>query len=249
MMMDDIRTSDSLKATALSWGIVLEDELCEFILAARDMVKEDYADVEIEAVEEQISLCTKMNRGVDFRISINHEEPDEVRLSAMMMSFTEKQAAIVAKKIVEGTFIYNYLGLEITLAVDKTAKGDRRLAMNYTAYICTGQVDQALGELGFIILLFTEEINQAIRAAEGIMTGGRYKVILQEIDDNRKIRVIKAVKDSAGMTLRQAKAVVWTRGVVAVESYEEAVRIRDCIRDAGATAEIIDTAEDVYSVD
>ena len=245
MTIDDIGTGDRLRAVALSRGIVLEDELCEFILAARDMVEEDYAGVEIEAAEEQVSLCTKMNRGIDFRISINNEEPDEIRLSAVMMPFTEKQAAIIAKKIVEGTFINNHLGLEITLAADRTAEGDRRLAMNYTAYICTGQVDQALGELGFIMLMFTEEINQAVRAAEEIMAGGRYKVVLQETDDNRRVRVIKAVKDSAGMTLRQAKAAVLTRGVVAAESYEKAVRIRDGIRAAGATAEIFDTTGDL----
>ena len=243
--LDNIETCESFRAAAFSKGVVLEEELCEFILAARDMVGEGYADVEIEASEEQVSLCTKMNEEVDLRISINIEEPDEVRLSASMICLTEKQAAIIAKRIVEGVFISNHLGLEVTLPGDRAAKGNRRLVMNYTAYICTGQVDQALGELGFIALMFKEEINQAICAVEAIMTGGRYKVVLQDVDDNRLIHVIKAVKDSANLTLRQAKATVRSRGVIAVESYEEAVMIRDVINAAGAMAEIVDTSEDM----
>ena len=47
------------------------------------------------------------------------------------------------------------------------------------------------------------------------------------------------------MTLRQAKATVRSRGVIAVESYEEAVMIRDVINAAGAMAEIVDTSEDM----
>lgn len=242
---DKIETSESLRAAAFIKGVVLEEELCEFILAARDMVGEGYADVEIKVSEAQVSLCIKMNEGVDLRISVNTEDPDEVRLSASIMRLTEKQAAIIAKRIVEGAFINNYLGLEVTLPGDRAAKGNRRLAMNYTAYICMGQIDKALGELGFITLMFKEEINQAIRAVAAIMTDGRYKVILQGVDDNRLINVIKAVQDSADLTLRQAKAAIWSRGVIAVESYEEAVMIRDCINAAGATAEIVDTYENV----
>lgn len=245
MTREDIETSERLRAAALSEGVELDDELYEFILAALDIIGEYNADSEIEITKEKISLCTKLKEDVDLRISVNNEDPDEIRLSAQVMLFTEKQAAILAKRIVEGTLINNYLGLEMTLPGDKAAIGYRHLAMNYTAYICTGQFDQALGELDFILLMFKEEINQVIRAVDGIMAGGRYKVALQETDAGRLVRVIKAVKESAGMTLRQAKEVIRKRRIIAVESYEEAVRIRDSIRAAGTMAEVIDTEEDM----
>jgi len=243
MAMDYYKTCNSLKEEALNKGVELEEELCEFVLAAGEMIEEELNNVEFTVTEGYIRLSTKVNESVDLLITVNNEDPDEIRFTAVLPHFTNKLADIIAKKIVEGTLINNYLGLEITMTDDKVVKRHRHLVMNYTAYICTGQVDQALGEFGFIALMFKEEINQAFRAVENILTGGRYKVVLQDVDDNRPILLIKAVKDSAGMTLRQAKETVRTRRVIGVESYEEAVKIRDDVITAGAVAEIVDTED------
>lgn len=229
----------NIKKEAKKVGVKIpkaELRLLDQLMMAMELEEFPQAKVVLNADSEQLELHLKTTNGADICMEMYFYNTDCIGFTARAARISKGIAELVGKKILDGSFIDNYLNQQITLEdVDDYYS---EIVMRGQPWICC-KSKYAVSDCIYYLLCFIEEVNQVYKMLKDKTQFPVYDVRITTCGEN-KVKVIKVIREFIGCSLREAKDIVdgVPEAIIHTYSASEFLCIQMKLKEAGAVSEM-----------